>query len=98
MSAASAGLPFALRSTRSPETRRPGYRVGDREIELDGSVGSVGAIKQKTHGVRSSGADVFLVPAGENAATARRYAGGLRIIPVESFEQALHALQTLPRK
>ena len=45
---------------------------------------------------RSSGADVFLVPAGENAATARRYAGGLRMIPVESFQQALRVLQTLP--
>ena len=27
-----------------------------------------------------------------------RYAGGMRIIPVHSFRQALHALATLPRK
>ena len=35
---------------------------------------------------------MFLVPAGENAAEARRYAGNLRIIPVTSFQQALSAL------
>jgi hypothetical protein len=42
--------------------------------------------------------DVFLVPAGDNYRTARRYANGLRIIPVHSFQQALRALATLPRK
>jgi hypothetical protein len=38
------------------------------------------------------------VPAGDNAAEARRYADGLRIIPVKSFRQALQALATLPPK
>ena len=96
----SAGLPFALQIYQElgHDVDR-GHRIAATgEIELDGSVGSVGGVKQKTYGVRSSGADVFLVPAGENAATAKRYAGGLRVIPVESFEQALRALQTLPRK
>jgi PDZ domain-containing protein len=96
----SAGLPFALQIYQElgNDVDR-GYRVAATgEIELDGSVGDVGGIKQKTFGVRDAGADVFLVPAGENATTARRYAGELRVIPVESFEQALHALQTLPEK
>ena len=62
------------------------------------SVGPIGGVKQKTYGARKAGADVFLVPAGENAAEARRYAGNLRIIPVESFQQALSALRTLPAK
>jgi PDZ domain-containing protein len=96
----SAGLPFALQIYQElgHDVDR-GHRIAATgEIELDGSIVSVGGIKQKTYGVRSSGADVFLVPAGENAATARRYAGGVRVIPVESFEQALHALRTLPEK
>jgi len=42
--------------------------------------------------------DVFIVPAGENAAAARRYADGLKIIPVRNFQQALRALATLPPK
>jgi PDZ domain-containing protein len=68
------------------------------EIGLDGSVGPIGGVKQKTLGARKSHVDVFLVPAGDNAAEARRYADGLRIIPVRTFQQALHALATLPRK
>ena len=37
-------------------------------------------------------------PGGQNAADARKYAHGLRIIPVKNFQQALHALATLPPK
>jgi PDZ domain-containing secreted protein len=55
-------------------------------------------VKQKTFGVREAKADVFLVPAGDNAREARRYADGVRIIAVKSFPQALHALATLPPK
>ena len=96
----SAGLPFALEVYQQlgSDVDR-GLRVAATgEIQLDGSVSAVGGIKQKTVGVRRSGADVFLVPAGENASTARRYAGTLRIVPVESFRQALRVLRTLPEK
>src|SRR5262245_29784081 len=76
-----------------------GYKVGATgEIGTDGSVGPIGGVKQKTIGVRHAGVDVFLVPAGDNAKEARKYAGSVRIIPVESFRQALHALATLPEK
>jgi PDZ domain-containing protein len=96
----SAGLPFALQVLQELGTDVDrGYRVAATgEIELDGAVGPVGGLKQKTLGVRKADVDVFLVPAGENAAVARRYAGNIRVIPVESFQQALHALQTLPQK
>jgi Lon-like protease len=68
-------------------------------MELDGTVGAIGGVKQKTYGVREAKADVFLVPvAGDNAAEAKHYAHGLRIIPVRSFPQALQALATLPLK
>jgi PDZ domain-containing protein len=96
----SAGLPFALEVYQQlgRDVDR-GLRVAATgEIQLDGSVAQVGGIKQKTVGVRRSGADVFLVPAGENASTARRYAGTMRVVPVESFRQALLVLKTLPQK
>jgi Lon-like protease len=67
------------------------------EINPDGSIGPIGGIKQKTIGAREAHVDAFLVPAGENAREARKHAGGLRIIPVETFPQALHALATLPQ-
>jgi hypothetical protein len=42
--------------------------------------------------------DLFLVPAGENAAEAQRYAEDLRVTPVESFQQALQTLATADLK
>jgi len=96
----SAGLPFALDVLQELGTNVDHGRrvVATGEIALDGSVGPIGGVKQKTFGARKAGADVFLVPAGDNAAEARRYAGNLRIIPVKSFQQALSALRTLPPK
>jgi PDZ domain-containing protein len=97
----SAGLAFALQIMEElgPKIDR-GYRVAATgEIMLDGTVGPIGGVKQKTFGAREAHADVFLVPAaGDNAAEARRYANGLRIIAVQSFPQALRALATLPPK
>jgi len=96
----SAGLAFALdvvEEVRGNVDR--GLRVvATGELELDGGVAPVGGIKQKVIGARRSGADVFLVPAGDNAEVARRHAGDLRIVAVESFEQALRKLATLPMK
>ena len=95
----SAGLAFALEVME--ELGRGvdrGYQLAATgEIFLDGSVASVGGIKQKTIGARRSDMDLFLVP-GDNAAEARRYAEGLRIVPVDSFQQALQVLATLPPK
>ncbi len=94
----SAGLPFALDVLQElgRDVDRGRRVVATGEIELDGSVGPIGGVKQKVFGARKAGADLFLVPAGENAAEARRYAGNLRVVPVESFQQALSALRTLP--
>jgi PDZ domain-containing protein len=97
----SAGLAFALEVMEKLGRKIDrGYRVAATgEIELDGQVGAIGGIKQKTFGAREAHADVFLVPvAGDNAKDAVHYAHGLRIIPVKTFAQALRALATLPRK
>ena len=93
----SAGLAFALEVYEEDgHDVLHGLRVAATgEIFPDGSIGPIGGIKQKTIAARKAGVDAFLVPAGENAREARKHAGGLRIIPVESFPQALHALATL---
>jgi PDZ domain-containing protein len=96
----SAGLAFALDVV--DELGRDvdrGYKVAATgEIALDGSVGPIGGVRQKAIGARRGGVDVFLVPAGENAQEARRHAGGVRVIAVQTFPQALRALATLPPK
>jgi len=93
----SAGLAFALDvAEKLGRDVDRGHRVvATGEICLDGTVAPVGGLKQKTIGARRAGADVFLVPAGENAQEARRYAGKMRVIPVNSYRQALRALATL---
>jgi PDZ domain-containing protein len=63
-------------------------------IELDGSIGPVGGVKQKTIGAREDGIQIFLVPAGDNAQEARRYRGTMRVVAVRTFQQALRALAT----
>ena len=93
----SAGLAFALDILQElGRNVTHGHEIAATgEIALDGSVGPIGGVKQKTLGARKAGVDAFLVPAGENAREARRYADGLRIIPVKNFPQALRALATL---
>ena len=94
----SAGLAFALEVLEQlGRDVVHGHRVAATgEIFPDGTVGPIGGIKQKTIGAREAGVDAFLVPAGENARAAKKQAHGLRIIPVETFPQALRALATLP--
>ena len=96
----SAGLAFALdilqELGRNVAHGRKVAATG--ELALNGRVLPIGGVKQKTLGARRAGVDVFLVPAGENAQEARRYADGLRIIPVENVPQALRALATLSPK
>ena len=92
----SAGLPFALEVMEQLGRNVDGGLkiAATGEMFLDGQVGPIGGVKQKTIGARQAGVDAFLVPVG-NAVEARKYAHGLRIVPVKSFQQALAALKTL---
>jgi PDZ domain-containing protein len=92
----SAGLPFALEIARKlGRDVTHGCRIAATgALALDGTVIPIGGVKQKTIGARRADVDFFLVPAGENAEDARDSADGLRIIPVESFQQALRRLAT----
>ena len=96
----SAGLAFALELTdKLGRDIDRGYRVAATgELFLNGSVGPIGGVKQKVIGARRGGIQIMLVPAGDNANEAKRYAGTMKIIPVTSFQQALHALATAERK
>lgn len=95
----SAGLAFALDVLEElgRDVDRGSRIAVTGALELDGTVGEIGGVKQKTIGVERAGIEVFVVPAGDNAAEARRYADGIRIVPVTSFQQALRTLATLPK-
>lgn len=76
----------------------PGELTGGRviaatgTIDADGSVGDVGGVKQKTAGVRSAGAKLFLVPTGEEQ-EARARAGKLPVVAVRNLNDAIEALR-----
>lgn len=63
-------------------------------INLDGSVGDVGGVAQKTVAVRKAGAQVFLVPPSE-LAVAQRQAGSMKVYAVATLQQALGDLEAL---
>jgi PDZ domain-containing protein len=96
----SAGLAFALDILQElGRNVAHGKKVAATgELALNGNVGAIGGVKQKTLGAREAGVDVFLVPAGDNAQEARRYAKDLPIVPVKNFQQALQALATMAPK
>ena len=72
-----------------------GHRVAATgTIDLQGNVGDVGGVAQKTVAVRKAGAQVFLVPVQELAA-AKSEAGSMKVYAVSSLEQALTVLESL---
>lgn len=94
----SAGLAFTLGVI---DSLTEGDLTGGRKvavtgtIEIDGRVGDVGGVAQKTSAVKAAGADVFLVPAGEYE-VARKHAGkGLLVMKVTTLQEALEALQRI---
>lgn len=94
----SAGLAYALELV---DVLTPGELTGGRvvaatgDLHADGTVGPIGGVAQKAITVRRAGATVFLVPRA-NLDEARSRAGdGLRVMPVDSFGDALRALGEL---
>lgn len=63
-------------------------------IDLQGNVGDVGGVAQKTVAVRHAGAQLFLVPPQELAA-ARSEARSMKVLPVSTLSQALADLRAI---
>ncbi len=94
----SAGLAFTLGLI---DELTPGELTGGRKvavtgtIEIDGRVGDVGGVAQKTAAVRASGVEVFLVPAGEYEIAKRRAGRGIVVLKVTTLQEALDALASV---
>jgi Lon-like protease len=69
--------------------------AGTGTIQLDGSVGSIGGIRQKVVGAEAAGAEYILVPEGnyESALTAER--DDIEIVSVSTLDEAIAFLDTL---
>lgn len=93
----SAGLAFTLgvMDLLTPGSVTGGQRVATTgTIDLEGNVGPVGGVEQKTVAVRRSGVDLFLVPSGEYE-QARELAGEMRVEPVDTVDDALRVLSSV---
>jgi len=94
----SAGLAFTLAIV---DVLTPGELTGGANvattgtIRIDGSVGRVGGVKQKTFAALENNVELFIVPVDE-AEEAMSFAGDdMRVVGVETLEQAIEALAEL---
>jgi len=97
----SAGLAFTLGLINELDR---GDLTGGRRVaatgtmSVDGQVGDVGGVAQKTAAVRAAGATVFIVPS-QALATAKAHAGaGLTVLGVSTVRQAIADLERLGGK
>lgn len=90
----SAGLAFALAiiNDLSPGDVTGGQGIAvTGTVDVDGNVGPVGGIEQKTVGARRAGAQLLLVPEAE-VDEARRHAGSLPVAGIATVDDAIGAL------
>jgi len=93
----SAGLAFTLgiMDVLTKGSVTGGHKIATTgTMDLNGCVGPIGGMHQKVLAVRSSGAQLFLVPRSEYA-EAKKYAGPLKVVPVDDTDDALAALTSL---
>lgn len=93
----SAGFMFALGildAITDGDLTRGNYVAGTGTISQDGAVGAVGGAAEKALAAEQDGAQVFLVPR-DDAVEAGRWVHNLKIVPVDRFEDAIHALCAL---
>ena len=69
--------------------------AGTGTIDAEGRVGAVGGVPLKEKAARQDGATVFLVPRAECSDATAQLPEGLRLIPVETLDGALSALDAL---
>jgi PDZ domain-containing protein len=96
VSGPSAGLAFTLTII---DKLSPGDLTGGKNvavtgtIELDGTVGEVGGVPQKTAAAIEAGAKLFLVPSAEVREAKARAGSSLKVVGVDSIDDALRALR-----
>jgi PDZ domain-containing protein len=94
----SAGLMWALGlyDLLTPGDLTAGKTIaGTGEISIDGAVGPIGGIGDKIVAAERAGAAVFLVPSQNMAELKGVDSGGMKLVSVSTFQDALDALASL---
>ncbi|MBV9545601.1 MAG: PDZ domain-containing protein [Chloroflexi bacterium] len=90
----SAGLMFALGildAVTDGDLTRGYFVAGTGTLAADGTVGPIGGAAEKALAAEQEGAQVFIVPK-DNSEEAHRWVRSLEIVPVGTFDDAVHAL------
>jgi PDZ domain-containing protein len=94
----SAGLVFSLSvyDELTPGALAGGHAIaGTGTISEDGTVGSIGGIRQKMVGATESDAEFFLAPTANCDEVVGHEPDGLQVVAVGTFEEALEATGTI---
>ena len=94
----SAGLVFSLSvyDELTPGALAGGHAIaGTGTISEDGTVGSIGGIRQKMVGASESDAEFFLAPTANCDEVVGHEPDGLQVVAVGTFEEALEATGTI---
>ncbi|EKN66318.1 PDZ/DHR/GLGF domain-containing protein [Neobacillus bataviensis LMG 21833] len=106
----SAGLMFSLEiyNQLTSEDLTRGYQIaGTGTIDEKGNVGPIGGIEQKIVAADKAGAEIFLAPNEKGAKksnykdaikTARDIHTKMKIVPIDTFDEAVKYLEKLPEK
>ncbi|MGG3466555.1 SepM family pheromone-processing serine protease [Neobacillus pocheonensis] len=106
----SAGLMFSLEiyNQLTKDDLTKGYQIaGTGTIDVDGTVGPIGGIEQKIVAADKAGAEIFLAPnekgiKGSNykaaVKTAHEIHTKMKIVPIDTFDDAVSYLEKLPEK
>jgi PDZ domain-containing protein len=87
---------LAIIDTLTPGELTNGHVVaGTGTIQLDGTVGNIGGVRQKVVGAEAAGAEYIMVPQGnyESALTAER--DHIQIVPISTLDDAISFLEGL---
>lgn len=73
--------------------------VGTGTIDVDGNVGQISGIQYKMKGAVKEGADIFLVPLGENYEDAKKeaekYNYSIKVVGISTFTDAINYLRSV---
>ena len=106
----SAGLMFSLEiyNQLTKEDYTKGHQIaGTGTIDPDGKVGPIGGIEQKIVAADKAGAEIFFAPNEEGAKdsnyrgavkTAKDIHSKMKIVPIDTFNEAVSYLEKLPSK
>ncbi len=97
----SAALPLALeifrRFTLWPDMEPGDVVAATGVLAPDGTISRVGGLEHKVRAAERAGADVFLVPE-DNAGEIQDPQGGMRVVAVSTFQEALRVLGWLRQR